>query len=54
LYARLDDKDKEIFFSDMESIDWMSYVKNTVIGARLYMMNDVPESIPAAKKRYQK
>lgn len=51
---KLDDRDKELFFFDMSSVDWPIFFKESILGMRKYLMKEDPKSIPQAKKRLQK
>ncbi|XP_059607693.1 fatty acyl-CoA reductase wat-like isoform X2 [Phlebotomus argentipes] len=51
LWSRLGERDREIFFFDMASLDWDTYMNSTVMGIRQYLMKESPDTIPAAKRR---
>jgi hypothetical protein len=50
----MDSHDKEKFFFDIEQIDWPSFVRDSMLGIRTYLMKDDPKTIPAASKRMKK
>ncbi|XP_059613253.1 fatty acyl-CoA reductase wat-like isoform X2 [Phlebotomus argentipes] len=51
LWKRLTDRDREVFYFDMSSLQWDDYIRNNVEGIRQYLMKESASSIPAAKKR---
>lgn len=50
----MDDRDKEIFYFDMEDVDWNEFLKRGMNGIRQYLMKEDPKDIPAARKRFQR
>lgn len=50
LWSKLSDRDKEIFEFNMDQLDWHEYLKNQLIGLRVFMMNDALDTVPKAKK----
>ena len=51
---KLDDKDKELFFFDMDSVDWSLFFKESILGIRKYLMKEDPKTIPQAVQRLQR
>lgn len=54
LWQRLDSRDKDMFFFDMDKVNWNDYLKESMLGMRYYLMKDDPSTIPDAIKRMQK
>lgn len=50
----MDERDKELFYSDMESIDWATFLRGSMLGLRKHLMKEDPKNIPEAKKRMQR
>nr|XP_054764629.1 fatty acyl-CoA reductase 1-like [Lytechinus pictus] len=48
LSAAMNEKDREVFFTDVSTLDWPSYMKAHVIGVKRYMLNEDMENLPAA------
>jgi hypothetical protein len=54
LFLKLDKRDKEIFNSDMETVDWSSCIKASMSGLRHYVLKEDPKTIPQVKMRLQR
>ncbi|KAJ9586756.1 hypothetical protein L9F63_019655, partial [Diploptera punctata] len=54
LWKRTDPVDKQQFDFDMAGIDWPVVFRACVQGLRLHLANETPESLPKARKRYQR
>jgi len=54
LWTKLDDRDKEIFYFDMDSVDWPEFIEQSMYGLRTYLMKEDPKNIPQAYKRFQR
>lgn len=54
LWEKMDEKDKEIFYFDMEQVDWSLFIQQSMFGIRTYLMKEDPKTIPAAVKRMNK
>lgn len=54
LWSKLDDKDKEIFYFDMDAVNWPLFIKQSMFGIRTYLMKEDPKNIPEAHKRFQR
>lgn len=54
LWSKLDSRDKEIYYFDMEDVDWSEFLKRSMEGIRLYLMKEDPKTIPAARSRFIK
>lgn len=50
----MSEKDKEIFYFDMEEVDWDELLKNNFYGLRTYMMKESPKTIPESRQRLQR
>ncbi|KAI4503261.1 hypothetical protein M0802_001483, partial [Mischocyttarus mexicanus] len=51
---KLDAKDRALFYCDMNDVDWNIYFKSFLLGIRLYVMKDPVETIPQARRNYQR
>lgn len=51
---KMEDKDREIFFSDLRRMDWEEFLKTNFYGIRLYILNDPKETIPEAKRKWRR
>jgi alcohol-forming fatty acyl-CoA reductase len=54
LWKKLDKRDKEIFYFDMEEINWKDFLYSNMVGLRMYLMKEDPSTIPEAKRRLAK
>ncbi|KAG5673693.1 hypothetical protein PVAND_003716 [Polypedilum vanderplanki] len=54
LWRKLDIKDKELFFFDMNDIEWPMFFVESIYGIRTYLMKEDPKTIPEACKRLKK
>lgn len=54
LWEKLDDKDKEIFYFDMDTVNWPLFIEQSMFGIRTYLMKEDPKNIPQAVKRLQR
>lgn len=54
LYEKLDDKDKELFYFDMEQLNWRDFIGQSMLGIRTYLMKEDPKNIPEARKRFHR
>lgn len=54
LWSKLDERDKELFYFDMEDVDWSLFIKHSMLGLRTYLMKEDPKNIPAAQIRFQR
>ena len=50
----MDDRDKEIFYFDMDTVDWDVFLKSSLYGLRTYLMKENPKTIPEARVRLQR
>ncbi|XP_043477891.1 fatty acyl-CoA reductase wat-like isoform X1 [Leptopilina heterotoma] len=51
LWQKISEDDKKIFPFSMDNFNWENYMESYVLGLRLYMFQDTPDTIPAAKIR---
>lgn len=51
LFAKLDDRDKQLFNFNMTKLNWKKYVEDNVLGIRVILMKDPLSTIDEAKKR---
>ncbi|KAJ8706197.1 hypothetical protein PYW08_010823 [Mythimna loreyi] len=50
LQHRISKSDNETFYTDMSKMDWSSYIRNYIKGAREYCCKEDPSTLPAARK----
>lgn len=54
LWTKVRSNDRKIFYFNIQELDWPTYFRDHVLGLRLYVIKDPPETIPAALIKYQK
>lgn len=54
LYDKLDQVDRQLFEFDVRKIDWNSYIRNYIIGSRIYALKDEPRNLEVAVKSLRK
>lgn len=54
LLAKLDNKDRSLFFCDMREVVWDTYFQNYMRGIRLYLIKDPIETLPQALVKWQR
>ncbi|XP_012221713.1 fatty acyl-CoA reductase wat-like [Linepithema humile] len=54
LWNRMNPTDREIFYFNIEDIDWEIYLKNMIPGMRLYLAHESLDTMDVAKARYRK
>lgn len=54
LNERLEPADKQLFPFDIGEINWAHYIRNYILGARIYTLRDEPRNVPQAMKSLQK
>ena len=50
LYKKMNKNDQDIFCFDTRNIDWYDFIRNYILGARLYLLKEKPETLPKARK----
>ncbi|XP_041471454.1 fatty acyl-CoA reductase 1-like [Lytechinus variegatus] len=48
LSTAMNEKDREVFFTDMKTLYWPSYMKAYVLGAKRFILNEDLDNLPAA------
>lgn len=51
LEKSMDDTDREIFYFNLESLDWQNFILYYVLGTRHYVLKQDPKSIPACRRK---
>lgn len=46
-------EDQELFKFNMSDFDWINYSRNGILGARIYLVKDPIETIPAGLRKYK-
>lgn len=54
LIAKLDSKDRNLFFCDMREVVWDTYFQNYMRGIRLYLIKDPLDTLPQARVKWQR
>ncbi|OXU24628.1 hypothetical protein TSAR_006068 [Trichomalopsis sarcophagae] len=54
LIAKLDIKDRNLFFCDMREVVWDTYFQNYMRGIRLYLIKDPLDTLPQARVKWQR
>lgn len=54
LFKKLTQVDKNMFNFDVNSISWNDYTVSYIIGARVYLLKDGPESLPKAMRNFKR
>jgi alcohol-forming fatty acyl-CoA reductase len=54
LWKKLDPRDQELFFFDVDRINWRKFVNESFMGIRTYLLKEDPKNIPAALKRFKR
>lgn len=44
-------EDRDIFFFNLDSLDWYSFILYYVLGTREYVLKQDPSTIPACKRK---
>lgn len=50
IYDSLEEKDREVFYTNQEEIDKDAFMHNYILGARQYCAKEDPSTIPKARK----
>jgi fatty acyl-CoA reductase len=51
LQKKLSSKDKEMFNLDISQLDWEAYFDNMAQGVRMYLHNEHPRTLQAARRK---
>lgn len=51
LWSRLSTTDQKLFQFDMTQLNWDQYFKDSVDGVRIYLFQDHPNTLPAARRK---
>lgn len=54
LNQQLDTVDRQLFQFDIGNIDWPQYIRNYILGARIYTLKDEPRNVPAALRQLKR
>ncbi|XP_018574782.1 fatty acyl-CoA reductase wat-like [Anoplophora glabripennis] len=54
LIGKMSEKDKKIFFCDLKDLDWDIFFQTYLRGVRVYLMQDPMDSLPEAKKKWNR
>ena len=54
LWNKMSDKDKEIFFFNIEELDWNFYLRNYLKGLRVYLAKDDLSTLPEGRRKAKK
>ncbi|KAJ3621040.1 hypothetical protein MTP99_003216 [Tenebrio molitor] len=51
LWKKMSEDDRKMFNFDMRDVDWSKYSENSILGGRLYLMNDSLDNVSKSKKK---
>ncbi|KAH0807692.1 hypothetical protein GEV33_015099 [Tenebrio molitor] len=51
LWKKMSEDDRKMFNFDMGDVDWSKYSENSILGGRLYLMNDSLDNVSKSKKK---
>ena len=51
LAESMEQADREMFFFNLETLDWFNFILHYVLGTRKYVLKQDPSSIPACKRK---
>lgn len=54
LWKKLPPNDRKKFYFNLNELNWQKYFEKHILGVRVYLMKDPPETIPAALIKYQR
>lgn len=52
LVAKMSDKDRKIFFCDLNDLDWDFFFQSYLRGVRVYLIQDPMDTLPEARKKW--
>ena len=44
-------EDREMFYFQLDSLDWFSFIEQYILGTRIYVLNQNPDTIPACRRK---
>lgn len=54
MWGKLSHEDQELFYFNMDTVEWDTYIKKSMLGIRTYLMKEDIKTGPAAYKRMQR
>ena len=51
LAQSLEAEDREMFYFQLESLDWFSFIEQYILGTRMFVLKQDPGTIPACRKK---
>ncbi|XP_076754544.1 fatty acyl-CoA reductase 1 [Xylocopa sonorina] len=54
LAEQLSPEDRQTFMFDVKEIDWPAYIEQYILGIRLFMLKENPDTLPAARSHLKK
>jgi alcohol-forming fatty acyl-CoA reductase len=54
LWSNLNEHDQKLFYFDMESLDWVDYIKEYMKGMRVYLFKDDLSNAAEARKKWKR
>jgi alcohol-forming fatty acyl-CoA reductase len=52
LHQACSEADKALFPLNISDLNWESYLKNYMIGLRLYLLKETNDNLPVARRKY--
>lgn len=50
LLEKMSPEDRRVFYFDVRTIDWPSYIETYALGTRRFILKDDPSTLPAARR----
>lgn len=54
LVAKMSERDRKIFFCDLNDLDWDFFFQSYLRGVRVYLIQDPMETLPEARKKWNR
>lgn len=51
LAQSLDKEDRKMFFFQLDSLDWFSFIEQYILGTRKFVLKQDPDTIPACRNK---
>ena len=51
LAKSLDKEDRKMFFFQLDSLDWFSFIEQYILGTRKFVLKQDPDTIPACRNK---
>lgn len=51
LWLKMSEKDRKLFNFDVTTVNWDTFMKNSISGVRVFIFQDTPDTLPAARRK---